>query len=272
MTKPTLDRSDAARQRRAAVIDAALASCALTGSARATERRKIEVEIEAEEVRQAAAAAARAEATAERQRIRAAYRIGLDRGRPLQALRLALSAPLPASAVEMALSSTPLDTAATDAAKIMPGAENFGSAAAQAERDRIRRAFALPEAQGRTKATAAFVLEGDGGLTADQVSGLLAGMPVEATLVRQSLAERSAAAGDFGADHGADSRHSGVASRSSSIWKKAVGEANRSLGAVPSGEADAAQERARMSALRAQVDAGEAEAARFAGRAAGRIE
>lgn len=195
MTKPMLDMSADAHQRRAAAIDAALASCALTGSARAAERRRIEAEVEAEDVRQSAAAAARAEATAERQRIRAAYRIGLGRGRPLQALRLALAAPLSVAPIEQAMPSMPLDRAADAAAKTMPGAASFGGAAAQAERDRIRRAFALPEAQGRTKATAAFVLEGDGGLTADQVSGLLAGMPLEAILVRQSLAERSAAAG-----------------------------------------------------------------------------
>lgn len=77
---------------------------------------------------------------------------------------------------------------------------------------------------------------------------------------------------DFGVDHSAGSGYGGIAGRSSSIWKKAVGEANRSIGAASGADADASRERAHMADLRAQVDAGAAAEAENATRIMGRIE
>ncbi|WP_151717553.1 hypothetical protein [Gemmobacter serpentinus] len=212
-------------------MDAALASCALTGSARAAERRRIEAQIEADELREAEAAASHAEAMQERARIRSAYRAGVDCGRPLQALRFALSAPLSAAAISQALACLPTDRVADVAATAMPGAASFGGAAAQAERERIRRAFASSEAHGRTKATAALILEDDGeGLTAAQIAPLLASMPVEQSKIWQSLEQRSLDAGDFGADLSGGG-HMSKTERSAAMWKRAVAGVNQAAGA-----------------------------------------
>lgn len=234
MTAPMLDYSAEAVHRRAQIVETRLAALDLpAGAARNAARKRISEEVEAEEAASAKAIADRAEATEERARLLAIWRAGRDRDRGVQALRMALTAPVTARAVEALLPGLPRDAEADPASLVMPGAAAFGTDAARAERERIRRILTAPEAKGRMNAAAALALEGDGDLTAAMVAPLLAGMPVEGPKLSgaEILAARAAGFAEFGPSD-APMQSKGETVRQG--WRKAAAQANASIGAGPS--------------------------------------
>ncbi|NGM47940.1 hypothetical protein G5B31_20695, partial [Rhodobacter sp. SGA-6-6] len=203
-----------------------------TGAARHAERRGVLGEIEAEEIREAEAAAARVDADAERARLLAIWRTGRDRDRGIAALRMGLTAPVTARAVEALLPGVEPDQSNQFAVDPMPGAAAFGTDAARAERERIRRILALPEARGRFAAAVVLALEGGGDLTAEMAASLLAGMPMEAP--RQTGAEILAARAAGMTEFGADMQPRQTAKEATREgWRRAVAAANASIGAGP---------------------------------------
>lgn len=249
----------------------------LNAEQRKAEIARVEAELRAEAEAQAIATAqgrASAEAEAERARISAVFKAGTDMARPRQALRLALAGPLDAAAARVVLCTFPPDPSASGEALALPAAATFGSAAAQAERRRISAILGHVEAEGRFHTAAAIALET--GLDLGSAMAVLAGAPRQAAREsRPSLAERSAAAGDFGPDGGADA-FTTKADRSRNVWKKAIAESNRAAGFTPSAGQGEVDEATRMAALRAQLDASMTQAAenaaRIMGGAWGRIE
>ena len=225
-----IDMSREAEARRQSEVDARLARVDATGAARAEARRKISADVEAEEIATATAAAARAEADAERARIGAVVRVGRDRDRGQQALRAALLAPIGAAAATGLIEALPTDATASPEALAVPGFAAFGSPAAQAERKRIASAFSRPEAEGRFGAVVALVLDGDAGLTADQIAPLLATMPTGPARRIAGPGERAEGMAEFGGD---TAPRMSKAEANAAGWKKAAAEANASIGAGP---------------------------------------
>ncbi|NGM47934.1 hypothetical protein G5B31_20665, partial [Rhodobacter sp. SGA-6-6] len=200
-----------------------------SGAARHAERRAILATIEAEELAQAEAAAARADAEAERARLLAIWRVGRDRDRGIQALRMGLTAPITARAVEALLPGLEPDQSGGFAVDPVPGSASFGTDAAGAERERVRRILALPEARDRMSAAAALALEGNGDLTASMLAPLLASLPVEGPKPSgaEILAARATGFVEFGSDaHPRETAKEAVAEG----WRKAIAQANASLG------------------------------------------
>lgn len=268
----TTDEIQAEAHRRAMTLPG------LTVASRKSAVTRIEAELKAEVAAQAAAAAqaqVQAEATQERQRIAAVVKAGEAMGRARQAIRLALAGPVSFAEARSVLSTLPPDASAQPESLALatdPGAH--GTAAAIAERRRICAILSHVEAEGRFHTAAALALET--GLDLGGAVAALAGVPRQAPRgSRPTLAQRSRDAGDFGADSGADAYPMKV-ERSRSIWKKAVGDVNRTIGAAPSATSTEADETARSADLRARLDAAmaaEAEAAAdLLGRMGGRIE
>jgi hypothetical protein len=230
MTKIELDQAPAARQRREQAVEARMASVTTTGSDRAATRRQIEQDVEREELTALEAEAAQAEATAERSRIASIVQIGVDAGRPRQALRLALSGPVGADQAHSILSGLPLDQDAPAAALILPDAGAFGSEAAQVERRRISSVFSHPAAANRFGAASALTLQGQEAIPAEAVAAMLAGLPIEQAAPRVlSLEERDAGLSAFGDDtETAQGRTKG--DKIAAGWEQAVSSANASLG------------------------------------------
>lgn len=242
-----LDQSPAARQRREQTVEARMASVTATGADRAKARKDIEAEVEREEIAALQANAAQAEAAAERGRIASIVQIGVDCGRPRQALRLALAGPVGADQARSILSGLPLDQDAPEAALVLPEHGVFGSEAAQAERRRIGSVFAHPAADGRFKSACALALEGSEPIPADAVASMLAGLPKDAETPRfPSLEERAADLAEFG-DGGDIAVGTTQGEKVAQSWARAVNEANSSLGVQteetrPSGSASAADD------------------------------
>jgi hypothetical protein len=234
MTKATLDQSPAARHRREQAVEARMASVTATGADRAAARKAIEDDVEREEIAAAETMAAEAEATAERSRIASIVQIGVDCGRPRQALRLALSGPVGPDQARSILSGLPLDQDAPAAALALPDASTFGSEAAQAERKRIGSVFAHPAASGRFKSACALALEGHEAIPAEAIAAMLAGLPKDAEIPRfPSLEERAADLAEFGGDGGDITVGATKGQAVAQGWSRAVNEANASLGVEP---------------------------------------
>jgi hypothetical protein len=225
-----LDQSPAARQRREQTVESRMASVTATGADRAKARKAIEADVEREELSALEASAAQAEATAERSRIASIAQIGVDCGRPKQALRLALSGPVGPDQAKSILSGLPLDQDAPEAALVLPEHGTFGSEAAQAERKRIASVFAHPAAQGRFKSASALTLEGHEAIPAEAIASMLAGLPKDAAAPRlKTLEEREEGLASFGDDaETAQGRTKGA--KIAAGWSRAVSSANASLG------------------------------------------
>lgn len=230
MTKVTLDQSPAARQRREQTVESRMAAVNASGSDRTKARKDIEAEIEREEIAALEASAAQAEATAERSRIASIVQIGVDAGRPKQALRLALSGPVGADQARSILSGLPLDQDAPEAALALPDASTFGSEAAQQERRRIDSVFAHPAAQGRFKSVSALALEGAESIPSEAIAAMLAGLSKDAAAPHiPSLEERASDLAEFG-DGGDITVGATKGDRVAAGWSRAVNEANSALG------------------------------------------
>lgn len=218
--------------RRIQLADERLAGLGIASADRAAARRTMVALIAAEEQAASAAHDVKAECQAERDRIRAVVRLGVDQGKGRQALRAALLAPISPDAARGLLAAMKPDTEASSEALAIPALVAFGTVAAQAERRRLTSAFSRPEAAGRFRATVALALDGDGGLTADQIAPLLASLPLEAPArtAAEILAARAEGLGEFGAGAGEV-----VASRAeiaTAGWSKAVQKANQAIGAA----------------------------------------
>lgn len=230
MTK--LDMSRDAVARREAEVSHRMAGTSLTSHDRAAARRKIEAEVEAEEIAAAKTANDRSEADQERARIASVVKLGRDRDRGRQALRAALLAPLGSDAVIGLIAALPRDDAASADALAVPGFVSFGSSAAQAERKRIASAFARPEAAGRFAAVCALVLDGDAGLTADQIAPLLSTMPIAPAMDfdRFDIGKRAEGLTEIGGEYEPIQSR---AERVDAMWGRAVKSANAGIGAAP---------------------------------------
>jgi hypothetical protein len=232
MTKIELDQSPAARQRREQTVESRMASVTATGSDRAAARKQIEQDVEREEVAALEAEAAQAEAAAERGRIASIVQIGVDCGRPHQALRLALAGPVQPDQAKSILSGLPLDQDAPAAALTLPEHGAFGSEAAQAERRRIGSVFAHPAASGRFKSACALALHGAEPIPAEAISAMLAGLPKDAAAPHiPSLEERAEGLAEFGDGDIAAGMTKGE--KAAAGWSRAVSEANATLGVEP---------------------------------------
>ncbi|WP_189409825.1 hypothetical protein [Neogemmobacter tilapiae] len=178
----------------------------------------------------AEAAFQKAEADKERARISAVVRAGQNLGRGRQALRAALLAPVGVTMLAGILSSTVPDGEAEPEAVAVPDHAGFGSIAAQAERRRIAGAFSRPEATSRFDAVAALVLEGDSGLTGEQIAPLLATLPVTTSQPRRmTIEERAKGEAEFGSDY---TPRMSASERIDAGWRKAVAAANAQIGAA----------------------------------------
>jgi hypothetical protein len=205
----------------------------------AQERRSARSRIEAELVAEAAAAAqtaataqATADALAERQRISSVVKLGASMGRADAALRLALAGPITEAEARAVLTTLPMDTAGPAAA--LPAVASFGSEAAQAERARIVSILNCEEAKGRARTAQALAL--DTGVDLATAATALAGVPKAEPTRYPSLAERSAAAGDFGHQPAAPGKLGAAAPSIEDTWAKAVASVSpRSPAAVASG-------------------------------------
>jgi hypothetical protein len=192
------------------------------------------------------AEAALSEATAERQRVASIVQIGVDCGRPRQALPLALSGPVGADQAQSILSGLPLDQDAPEAALVLPEHGTFGSEAAQAERKRIGSVFAHPAAQGRFKSACALALEGAELIPAEAIASMLAGLPKDAAAPRlKTIEERAEGLAEFGDGDIAAGMTKGE--KAAAGWSRAVSEANAGLGVQsdeprPSGSATSADD------------------------------
>lgn len=185
----------------------------------------------------AAAAQAAAMAAQERDRVAAAVQLGTSMGRAQGALRLALAGPVDAAAVRAVLATLPLDSAGPAAA--LPAPASFGTAAEQAERERILMILNCEEAKGREQTAMAFALQT--AVAAEVAIGALAVSPKLEPYRGPSIEERVREAGDFGASF--DGGHRSADDRAAEIWRKATATtASRHPGATS--EADARRERA----------------------------
>lgn len=225
-----IDQSHEAESRRQHQADARLSRMNLTGEARTAARKRIVADVEAKELAAASAEAAKVEATAERARIAAVVRAGRDRDRGRQALRAALLAPIDAEAATGLIAALPTDAAASAEALTVPGHVSFGSPAAQTERRRIASAFARPEAVGRFAAVCALALDGDSGLTGEQLAPLLLTMPTAPAARIAGPGERAAGLAEFGGDAAPFQSKSETTAAG---WKKAAAAANKMIGAAP---------------------------------------
>lgn len=206
----------------------------LSSQQRQAKTKEIEADLRAEAAEAAkakAAAAIAAEAAQERARIAGVIKAGADLGRPRQAARLALAGPLDAVGAKAVLNTLPADANAAPEALAIPGTTgSFGSPAAVTERRRIGAILGHPEAADRFATASALALETTLDLSA-AVAALMAA-PRQAAKRYPSLAERSREAGEFGAlAGGADPMTR--SERIDNAWKKAIHEANVSIGAVP---------------------------------------
>lgn len=213
----------------------------------------------ANELAQEAEATARAvaitratvEAAQERDRVAAAVQHGTSMGRARGALWLALAGPVDAAAVRAVLATLPLDSAGP--APALPAPASFGTAAEQAERERIRMILNCEQAKGREQTAMAFALQT--AVAAEVAIGALAVSPKLEPYRGPSIEERVRAAGDFGATF--DGGHQSADDRAAEIWRKATATAaSRHPGATS--EADVRREAVdelHSKNLRAEVDA-----------------
>lgn len=211
----------------------------LTAQERRAAKAQIEADLRAEAAAAAqaqAAAVAAAEAQAERARIGSVIKVGANSGKAKQAARLALTGPLDAAGARALLATMPTDAAAASEALAIPEAiDAFGTPAAQAERRRIASIIGHAEAEGRF--TTATALAFETALDPVQAVAALLAVPKQVAQQYQSLEQRSAAAGSFGPDfHNTSGLSKGE--RTDALWKRAVQQANASIGAAPSPAAD----------------------------------
>jgi hypothetical protein len=193
----------------------------LSASERRAARTRIEAELHAEAAAAAQAAAtaqAAAEAHAERQRVAAVVAVGVSMGRTHAALRLALAGPVDAEAARAVLTTLAMDHAAPAAA--LPAAASFGTTAEQAERARIVSILTCEAAEGRDRTAQALAL--DTAVDPTTAAVALAGAPKAEPTRYPSLAERSAAAGDFGHQPAAPGKLGGMAPSSEEMWARAL--------------------------------------------------
>lgn len=220
--------------RRLQLADKRLESLGIAADDRPAARRTMVAAIKREEEAAAAAHDAAKEAKVERDRIRAVARLGIDQGRGRQALRAALLAPISPDAARGLLAAMKPDAEAASEALAIPALVAFGTATAQAERRRITSAFSRPEAQDRFRATVALVLDGDGGLTGEQIAPLLAALPTEAVDPLAAFQARVDEGGWFGGGGEVLTSKSETISQG---WSRAVAKANATIGAAAGGAA-----------------------------------
>ncbi|ABA78912.1 hypothetical protein GQF56_08540 [Rhodobacter sphaeroides] len=208
----------------------------ITGQARYAAIRQAEEEIEREELTAAAARqkeqSAAEQAKAERQRVASCIEAGRATGRARQLARIALSSPLDAAGAKALVASLPPDAAAqAEALRIPTAAATFGTAEAQAERTRMAQILGAEVAADRFAAAAAFALETPLGV-ADALAAL-ALVPAAAAASRiPTIAERAAEMAEFGGSDAAFTSRIDGKPDVDAMWKKAVHEANISIGAV----------------------------------------
>ncbi|RHZ95334.1 hypothetical protein D1122_14875 [Cereibacter sphaeroides] len=171
------------------------------------------------------------ERAAERARIAGCIAAGHDLGRARQIARLALAGPLTPTGAKALVSTLPLDSAApAEALRISSIAAQFGGPSAQSERSRIASILGSASAADRFSAAASFATSTD--FDVEQVKAALALLPVESTKRIPTIAERAAEMAEFGGSETAFSGRVDGKMDVDAMWKKAVHEANVSIGAV----------------------------------------